>query len=191
MDYPKINLPNTFQSANNLMLKAVSTEDADAFLKIITENQNHFQNFDFIAPAFKTLPEVIATISNLQSDQKNCARVSYGLWKNNSLLGLFTINKIDWATRVANVGFWLAEKYTGQGVAYFALQALINCCKDTLKLNSLTAHTATSNTRTQNLLEKSGFKKTELLKDRLQIRNKSIDDFRYVLVISEIKNAAI
>lgn len=183
MDFSKEALPDKIQCKNDLHLKSVSLEDAESFLKIIVDNQNYFSQFEFIAPTFKTLQEVQDVIQSLCIHKKNYAGASYGLWKNESLLGLFTINKIDWNNRIADIGFWLGENFSGQGIAYSALQSLIECCSNIIKLKSLTAHTAIGNLKTQNLLEKSGFKKKDLLKNHINVHGESVDEFLYTLII--------
>lgn len=183
MDFSNESLPDKIQCNNDLYLKAVSLEDAKSFLAIINENQNYFLKFEFIAPTFKTLQEIENVIQSLCLHKKKYAGVSYGLWKNKSLLGLFTINRIDWNNRTADIGFWLSENFTGQGIAHSALQSLIECCSNILKLDTLTAHTAIGNLKTQNLLKKTGFKKIDLLKNHIQVRGKSVDEFLYVLSV--------
>ncbi len=181
MSFEKRNLPETIKCENNFRLKAVSLNDSDYFLKIISENQEHFSQFDFVSPAFSTLPEVIEVIKNLNQYQTDLAGVSYGFWSESKLLGLFTINRIDWTNQVADIGFWLIQGATNQGFASIGLKALTQCCWNTLELKSLTAHTAVSNIKCQKLLLKFGFKKIDTLKGHFKVRGLEIDEYLYCL----------
>ena len=183
MDFLKVVLPNQIQCKDELRLKAVFLEDAESFLTVITENQKHFSRFEFIAPTFETLQEIQDVIQSLCIHKTSYSGASYGLWNEEFLLGLFTINQIDWANRTADIGFWLTETSTGKGFARIALKSLINCCSGVLNLNVLTAHTAVSNIRSQSVLEKAGFNRKNLLKDHIHVRGKSVDEFLYTLVM--------
>lgn len=176
-DKPEI--PQSIPAEKDLVLKAVAVEDANAFHKVITESQKYFAQFDFVAPTFKSLGEVKEVIRDLIEYQASTRGVSYGLWKDKELLGLVTINRIDWDRRNADIGFWLKESAGKQGYAFTALRALINYCWVFFDLKYMTAHAATTNKRAQKLLEKLGFEKGALIKNSITVEDKDIDEYLY------------
>ena len=163
MNKKTVILPDFIQSNDDLFLRAVAIADTDKFLKILIENQNHFSHFDFVAPTFKTHLEVANVIQSLVHFQNDARGVSYGLWKKDELIGLFTINRIDWEKKIADIGFWLIETAVGKGYAIQALNSMVNCCWQELGLKRLTAHTATTNSRSQKLLGMAGFRHMAIL----------------------------
>ncbi|MGZ3854710.1 MAG: GNAT family N-acetyltransferase [Bacteriovorax sp.] len=179
MKNSKCSLPEIIQVKNGLLLRSVALTDAEYFLKIIIENQNYFSKFDFISPTFTTLEEVEKVIGHLINFKNDQMGANYGLWNKEKLIGLFTINEIDWDAKVADIGFWLVEGASSKGHAFLALQSLMESCWKSLNMNALKATTATTNNKCQKLLEKSGFKKIEILKDNILVRNKKIDEFLY------------
>lgn len=135
--------------------------------------------FDFISPNFESLKEVEAVIESLVEFKASGNGVNYGLWRQDELLGLFTVNKVNWSKKEADVGFWLVESATGQGLATLAFTRL---CNDLFKhgFGRLMASTAVSNQRAQSVLQRSGFKKIEILHEHITVRGQKIDEFVYL-----------
>ncbi|WP_046006820.1 GNAT family N-acetyltransferase [Pseudoalteromonas rubra] len=59
--------------------------------------------------------------------------------------------------RSAEIGYWLAEEYWGQGITGQALQLLIDEVETTTELVRLEAVVVAQNTRSARVLEKAGF----------------------------------
>ncbi len=178
MDLHQPNFPILIPVSDNLILKSVQVSDAVNFFKTIRENKNHFAAFDFISPSFESLKEVEGVIASLIKYKNTGSGVNYGLWKQDELLGLFTVNKVLWEKKEADVGFRLIKTATGHGFAKLGLEAL---CGDLINLGfrRLTASTAISNQRSQALLHKAGFEKIEILREHITVRGQKIDEFLY------------
>lgn len=174
-------LESRIDNETGLTLRAVSLEDAEHFHSVVQKNQDHFAKFDFLAPQFESLLDTENAIEHLVHHHEKARGVSYGLWEGTQLLGLVTVNLIDWQNRTADIGYWLSEQASGRGVAYKALQLLKGYLFDQLKLEKLTAYTATTNLRSRNLLEKIGFQKVKLLENRLEVRGQSLNNYLYCL----------
>ena len=182
MDFHQPTFSSTIIVIEDLILKSVCMSDATAFFKIIRENQDHFSDFDFISPNFESLKGVEDVIRSL-IDYKDAGNgVNYGLWRRNELIGLFTVNKVSWDKKEADVGFWLTKPATRQGLAKLAFQAF---CNDLIGLGfrRLTATTAISNEHAQSLLSKVGFNKIDEHKGSIIVRGQKIDEFLFVLSV--------
>ena len=165
----------------NIYLKAVDRAHAPLFLKIVDENKKYFEQFDFIAPQFESVQEIEQVIDRLMKLKAEKNGASYGLWKGPELIGLMTINHVNWKKKEADVGYWIIEKATGHGYATKAFSALVRYCFEVLDLKTLTAHTATTNIKSQKILKKMGFKETMTLKERVEVRGRKVDDFLFKL----------
>lgn len=161
---------------NELVLKSVSLSDAPQFLEVIKTNRQHFDSFDFISPQFDSLVDVEGVIQELASYRQAKKGASYGLWQKNKLIGLFTINKIIWHERTADVGFWLIESSTGNGFASRALLSLIINCFEILNLRSVTATTALTNLKSRKILTNIGFTLEKDLPANIQVRGQQINE---------------
>lgn len=165
------------------LLSAVKQSDAAEFFKIILENQFHFSKFEFIAPNFRSVEDVERIIGKLNEFKDNKKGVNYGLWIDGNLSGLFTVNSTNWETQTADVGYWLIESATGRGLAFSGLCALCNSLRK-LGFKMLTATTAVSNIRSQNLLTKVGFRKEKILEQNITVCGKAIDEILFIYSLS-------
>lgn len=165
------------------LLSAVKQSDAAEFFKIILENQIHFSKFEFIAPNFKSVADVEKIIAKLNEFKDSKKGVNYGLWIDGSLSGLFTVNSTNWETQTADVGYWLIESAIGKGQAFSGLCALCNSLR-TMGFKVLTASTAVSNIRSQNLLTKVGFRKEKILEQNITVGSKAVDEILFISSLS-------
>jgi ribosomal-protein-serine acetyltransferase len=172
-------LSNTIIIDEAYALKAAAIKDAEVFFKVVSENQNHFLQYEFISPKFESVEQLKNIIRLLDLSKRDSRGASYGLWNDQNLLGLFTINEINWENRIADVGYWLVESAMGQGLGLRGFTALIEHCFQRLELASLTAHTAVSNTRSQQLLMKAGFQKVKVLEKSITVRGTPVDEILF------------
>jgi ribosomal-protein-serine acetyltransferase len=174
-------IPVRINIRSNLYLRSVTLDDAESFFIVIKESQSHFSNFEFKSPTFTEMADVESIIQSLNEAQKNGLSASFGLWHDDRLIGLFTINTIDWDKKTADIGLWLIESATGKGLAFYSLQSLIKSCWNDLGMKTITAHTAISNIQCQRLLEKTNFVKTQLFKNHIKVRGQFVDEYKYLL----------
>jgi ribosomal-protein-alanine N-acetyltransferase len=114
--------------------------------------------------------------------------ISFGLRNpDGCLVGSFGLDDFPVGkTHRAEVGYWLAETYRGQGLATSALQTFINYAFNNLELFKLTAHTLASNRASIHVLNRCGFIQEGHLRQHTQTRNGIFDTLVYGLLKSEI-----
>jgi len=107
---------------------------------------------------------------------------------NNEIVGGMSLMHVDKKNQNAEVGYWLAKKYWGQGLAKEALKLALNFGFRRLKLRKMYAGVFEPNMRSSKLLESMGFrlegKFRQHTKDRFS-KNKWFNDLRYGLLKSE------
>lgn len=88
-------------------------------------------------------------------------------------------------THRAEIGYWLAKAYRGQGVITDALSCFIQYAFNELELIRLTAHTLDFNTASARILEKNRFKLEGCLRQHTKTRNGVFDTFAWGLLKGE------
>ncbi len=88
-------------------------------------------------------------------------------------------------THRAEVGYWLAKAYRGQGLASDALGVFIKYAFDNLEVTRLIAHTLDFNTASARTLEKNNFKLEGRLRQHTKTRNGVFDTFVWGLLEGE------
>jgi len=85
----------------------------------------------------------------------------------------------------ASIGYWMGERYAGQGLMHEALRLVIPFAFDRLRLHRLEAACIPGNTRSMRLLEKAGFQREGLLRSYLRINGVWQDHHLYALIAGE------
>ncbi len=178
-DSAKLHIADEITATHELKLKCITMKDAASLHKLIILNQNHFSEFEFTSPDYETLFDLRQAIETLTEIKSAAEGAAFGLWFDAKLVGYFSINEINWAQKTADVGFWLDQSQQSKGLGLKALQALVNYCHQSLKLQIVTAHTALSNARCQRLLVRAGFSKTSIHRAHIETRDRKVDAYRF------------
>ena len=99
---------------------------------------------------------------------------------NERLMGGITIGNIrHGVAQCGQIGYWIGQRYAGQGFMPEALRLVANHAFDTLKLHRVEAACIPENVRSVRVLEKAGFKREGLLRSYLRINGVWHDHYLY------------
>lgn len=90
------------------------------------------------------------------------------------------------ASHRAEIGYWLARPYWGQGVMTDAVRAYVHYAFSDLGLLRLTAHTYTFNVGSGRVLEKNGFKLEGLLRKHFRKGEELYDAYCFGLLREDV-----
>jgi ribosomal-protein-alanine N-acetyltransferase len=85
----------------------------------------------------------------------------------------------------AQIGYWMGERYAGQGLMKAAMKLALSHAFDTLKLHRLEAACIPDNARSIRVLENAGFRREGLLRSYLRINGVWRDHLLYALIAEE------
>ncbi|WP_274425058.1 GNAT family N-acetyltransferase [Chelativorans sp. YIM 93263] len=85
----------------------------------------------------------------------------------------------------AHIGYWMGERFAGQGLMREALHLVIHFSFGELALHRLEAACIPNNERSMRLLEKAGFQREGLLRSYLRINGSWQDHCLYSLIAGE------
>jgi ribosomal-protein-alanine N-acetyltransferase len=106
------------------------------------------------------------------------------------LLGGVTLGNIrHGVARSGHIGYWIGEKYAGQGYMAEALDLLAEHAFDTMRLHRIEAACIPGNTRSIRVLEKAGFTREGLLRSYLKINGGWQDHYLYALIAGDRRGA--
>jgi ribosomal-protein-alanine N-acetyltransferase len=96
---------------------------------------------------------------------------------------------VDSYVKKADIGYWLGQKYWGQGIISEALKSFIKFSFKKLKLLRLQAGVAVENKASVKVLKKAGFKKEGIRGKSLRTRStgKWHDTYSFGLLRSDVK----
>ena len=174
------NIPRELDTSD-LHLRPLNMADSEAMFAILSDAQSmkywsHIPATD-INVAIKSLNEDLESDANGNS---MCWAVT--LKGQNELIGKCILFNFNHPHRRAEIGFILNRSYWRQGLMQQALEAVIAFAFDTLKLHRIEADTDTENTGSLALLEKLGFEREGLFRERWFIYDKWDDSVMLALL---------
>lgn len=106
---------------------------------------------------------------------------------NAKLIGVVSADNLELgATHKAEIGYWLARPYWGQGIMTDAVKAYVNYAFEELRLLKLVAHVFELNIASAQVLEKSGFKLEGRLRKHFRKDGKLLDARIYGLLKEDV-----
>ena len=111
--------------------------------------------------------------------------VSYGIRLVGRYIGGMGLNWIDRGNRACGIGFWLSEKFTGQGIVTRCCARLMDHCFDDLEFHRFVLEAATDNTASRAVAERLGMRLEGITKDREWLYDHYVDAALYAITAPE------
>lgn len=164
-----------------LMLKALVEDDATELFEIFSDHE--VMRYWNTAP-WRSIDEAKTFISDSTASMSSNTDVILGIYlKNNGqLLGKVMLFNYAKESRRAEIGFGLSRNAWGKGIIFEAGSALIDHAFNTLQLRRIEAEIDPENTASGNTLERLGFEKEGLLRQRWEINGIVSDSALYGLL---------
>lgn len=104
-----------------------------------------------------------------------------------NLVGVVSADNLELGnTHKAEIGYWLAKPYWGQGIMTDAVREFVRYAFDRLQLHRLTAHVFESNVGSARVLEKNGFVLEGRLRKHLRKDDQLLDVRFYGLLKEDV-----
>jgi ribosomal-protein-serine acetyltransferase len=101
------------------------------------------------------------------------------------LSGSISLHGIDWSNSQASIGYYLAEKMQGKGIASKAVKAVINHAFKDLSLNRIEIRCGKDNYKSQGIPERLGFYREGIIRDGEYLNGRFHDLIVYGLLSRE------
>ncbi len=118
----------------------------------------------------------------IQNDKiKGKSRVNFVIEINNEVAGVIHLKEIK--EHKAEIGYWIAEKYWGQGIGSEAINLLTEYAFNKFKLKRVYAKIFINNISSTKAVEKAGFEYEGILRKDVNKKGKLVD----IILYSKIK----
>lgn len=105
-----------------------------------------------------------------------------GIWYKGVLAGVIGLHWINWANKYTSLGYWLAERFQGNGIITRACESVIAHCFNELDLNRIEIRVATENYKSQAIPKRLGFTKEGVLRSAEWINDRYVDHIVFGLL---------
>ena len=173
----------TIKLKNDIVLREINPkEDAIDYFKYMTKKE--VANFIASASRPKSLSHSILELEYWSGLFKSKYSFYWGIEDrtHNKLIGTIGFNSIHQIHRKAEVSYDLSYYYWGKGIMTEAMVEILNFAKK-IGLIRIQATTLTTNTRSQILLERTGYKLEGILKKYEFFEGKNRDSYMYAITL--------
>ena len=133
-------------------------KDALAYFRLIMSNKDRLRRyFPKTMEAVQTAPDAFAVLHAKLDQWRNKALYPFGIFMDDQLIGWISVKNIDWQVPKCELGYYLDEAATGQGIASQALDWLTRYCFIQLGMNKLFLRIGQDNPGSIRVAEKNGF----------------------------------
>jgi len=170
--------------ANRIRLRFITEGDTDAFYAIYS-NPEVMRYWS--TPPLADRQAAVNLIAKIQEDLNRRVILKWGiaLRTDNQLIGSLTLFNLDFNHRRAEIGYALGREHWGQGYMNEALQALLAYAFETLDLHRIEADIDPRNEASCKLVERVGFQREGLLRQRWRVADEVTDSAMYGLLRAE------
>ncbi|QKG85224.1 GNAT family N-acetyltransferase [Kroppenstedtia pulmonis] len=109
----------------------------------------------------------------------------FGIWYKGELAGSVTVERIDSVNQVAEIGYWLAPAFTGNGIMTKAVQRLIDYLIQERRINRVEIRTEATNRSSQTVALRLGFCHEGTLREAGKKAGVYVDHYLFGLVSSQ------
>ena len=174
-----------FDLGDGVLVDRLDLEDSDELFALIDDNRAYLRRWlDFLDATLipdDTRSFIDSTIEQFQG-QRVC---TCAIRVDGRIVGVIGHHFIDWENRYAHLGYWLAERWQGRGLATRACAAMIEHAFRELELNRVELSCGTGNRRSRAIPERLGFTHEGTLRQTEWLYDRFVDHALYGLLREE------
>ncbi|MGO4249601.1 GNAT family N-acetyltransferase [Paenarthrobacter sp. RAF54_2] len=169
LDVPSGNAVN-----GKVHLRTLSLSDVGPLAAAYTRNAEHLAPWEpRRSEAFYTKAGQEAVVRSKLNQYAAGTEVPWVVLHDGDVIGLITLTGIVRGPFLnANLGYWVDQAFTGNGIATSSVQAALSMAGDELGLHRIQAATLVHNAASQAVLKRSGFERIGLAPSYLHIAGK-------------------
>jgi ribosomal-protein-serine acetyltransferase len=168
-----------------ITLREMKEEDATSLYALIDENREYLRQFLGWVDANQSSDDVEAFIVSSKQIQQIRGGTNYVIWYCGNIVGVVSLNYVDWANHHTGIGYWLAADMQGRGIMTAAVRRLIDYVFDELGLNRVEIRCAVENQKSRAIPERLGFTYEGTLRQGEWLYDRYVNHMVYGLLKSE------
>jgi ribosomal-protein-serine acetyltransferase len=142
----------------DLCLEQLNISHAQGIFDLINSNREYLRKWLTFVDNTKTLKDTENYISYIDESSENVnSETVISILFRNKLLGIISIKKVDWANRIAEVGYWLGEQYQGKGIITRSCKAILDYAFSQMGINRIEIKCGVGNERSCHVPRRLGF----------------------------------
>ncbi|WP_432353308.1 GNAT family N-acetyltransferase [Sporosarcina sp. A2] len=155
----------TLPVTETISLKLLEQEDAAELFSLVNESRTHLREWlPWVDGALS--PESYRPVIEMwlkQFAEHNGFQV--GIMFNGELAGMIGFHKIDWMNKNTSLGYWIGDRFQGDGIMTASVRAMIDYAFNTYRLNRIEIRCGVENVKSRAIPERLGFQLEGIQRD--------------------------
>ena len=168
---------------DGLELLAPIEGDARELFATVDENREYLREWLPWLDDVNSMDDELAMIRRMR-DGKNFNWV-YLIREYGELVGVVSLNWVDWDNRSFGLGYWVSESSSGRGIITKSCSRVIDHCFFDLKLHRLVIEVAVDNHPSRAVAERLGLRLEGISKDREWLYDRFTDSVMFAITAPE------
>jgi ribosomal-protein-serine acetyltransferase len=164
-------------------LRAVTEADAEPLFRTIDGQRPYLREFLPWVDGSITSVDTLEFIRRAVHDAEFGLKRTFVIWCGKARAGVIDAHAIDSLNHRAEIGYWLSQEFTGQGIMTDAVRALEAYLFDTLAMNRLEIRCATDNWPSQAIPRRLGYTQEGTLREAQLVNGRYLD----LIVFSKLR----
>lgn len=147
----------TLPVSETISLKLLEQEDAEELFSLVNESRTYLRQWlPWVDGALS--PESYRPVIEMwlrQFAEHNGFQA--GIVYNGELAGMIGFHKIDWLNKSTSLGYWIGNRFQGEGIMTDSVRTMIDCAFSTYQLHRIEIRCGVENRKSRAIPERLGF----------------------------------
>ncbi|EJY55698.1 GCN5-like N-acetyltransferase [Alicyclobacillus hesperidum URH17-3-68] len=168
-------------------LRLLEVRDADQLFALLDQSRSYLREWLPFVDGTRTVQDIECFIqSGLQKYASNNG-VELGIWYRGELAGVLGLHYINWSHRLTSVGYWIGERFQGNGIMTNSCRTLIDILFKEYELNRVEIRVAPQNLKSRAIPERLGFQNEGCRRQAEWLYDHYVDHIIYGMLVHDWK----
>jgi ribosomal-protein-serine acetyltransferase len=178
---------NLKTTISNLELRTLIEADAPSLFALSDANRAYLRTWLPWLDATQSSEDSLGFIRFTQSQTAAGGGYTFGIWQDDTLVGVCDLRMGNKAARSASIGYWVAHKSAGRGYARAATQALLAYAFTDLGLHRIEIRAASENIASQKVALSCGLRYEGTARECEWLYDHFVDHKIYAILSSDVR----
>lgn len=158
---------------------------AESLLNLVNANRHYLREWLPWVDNMQTVANFTHYIIDTKKRAAEKTDYGYAIIIDKNIVGRIGLHQINYANRIGEIGYWLADGLQGRGIIFKSCKALIGHAFKELGLNRIEIKCGIGNDKSRAIAEKLQFKQEGILQQGELLNGKFIDLYLYAMLKEE------
>ncbi len=172
-----------------IRLRLLEEADARAMFSLIDQNRQYLRQWLPWLDTQKTPEDTLHFINGARDQAQRNETLTLGILFEQTLCGVISYHRFDWANRSSMIGYWLAENLQGRGIMTDACRTMLDHGFGRLGLHRIEIRCAAGNKKSCMIPERLGFTREAYVRDAEWLYDHYVDLIVYSMLAPDWKKS--